>query len=356
MSVCFFHQPHTDILKGYFTKKWKFTHYLLTTLPMGGWVKCLSPQNTSWVSGVNSVAAESSTIEVNSDLFFRHYKTTEKNITCLHTAPVVSSKCPQAPTFIFDSRRCHYTMFLVKCPLIAYSEPRLRTLGHTIVWLHPLASLLPVVAIRLKTWCKLPRFKSNMNVGACGHLDDTTRAVWRHVVFFLFYYVWSSGHLGWNTVYPRNSSSVLWTGTCHGNFCNGKHKSNSCLSGKFILTSADGLSATTSYDVITQSNEHTENSDIYNTSPSLRGEREKISPNIYRSSQTLWCLGPRPLVCPMSRSSPVSPLSSCLQHKDSCTHLPITNGWPLIRPFDTQPEGSHITLWSPDQQSQVTHS
>ena len=30
------------------------------------------------------------------------------------------------------------------------------------------------------------RFGSNMNVGACGHLDDTTGAVWRHVVFFFF--------------------------------------------------------------------------------------------------------------------------------------------------------------------------
>ena len=44
---------------------------------------------------------------------------------------------------------------------------------------------------RLKTWCKLPRFELNMNVGACGHLDDTTGAVWRHVMLFLLlYYVW----------------------------------------------------------------------------------------------------------------------------------------------------------------------
>ena len=82
-------------------------------------------------------------------------------------------------------------------------------------------------------------------------------------------------------------SGILLDKECHGNFCNGKHKSNSCLSGKFILTSADGLSATTSYDIITQSKEHMRNSDIYNTSPSLRGEREKISPDIYRYSQTL---------------------------------------------------------------------
>ena len=53
-----------------------------------GRVKCLSPQNTSGVSGVHFVAAESNTIEVNGDSFFRHNKT-EKTFACLHTAPVV---------------------------------------------------------------------------------------------------------------------------------------------------------------------------------------------------------------------------------------------------------------------------
>ena len=37
-------------------------------MPMEGWVKCLSPQNTSGVSGVNGVAAESNTIADISDL------------------------------------------------------------------------------------------------------------------------------------------------------------------------------------------------------------------------------------------------------------------------------------------------
>ena len=50
--------------------EWKFTHYVLTTRPMEGWVKCLSPQNTLGVSGVNSVAAKSNTIKVNVDNFF----------------------------------------------------------------------------------------------------------------------------------------------------------------------------------------------------------------------------------------------------------------------------------------------
>ena len=65
-----------------------------------------------------------------------------------------------------------------------------------------------------------------------------------------------------------------------------------------------------SYDVTTQSNEHVRNNDIYTTRlsglpglPGEGGEREKISPNICRSSQTLWCLVPRPLLWPLSRSS-----------------------------------------------------
>ena len=37
-------------LKGIFIQKWKVTHYLLTPVPIGG-VTCLSPQNTSGVSG-----------------------------------------------------------------------------------------------------------------------------------------------------------------------------------------------------------------------------------------------------------------------------------------------------------------
>ena len=45
----------------------KFTQYLLTTMPVEGCVKCLSPQNTFGVSGVNSDGAKSNTIEVNGD-------------------------------------------------------------------------------------------------------------------------------------------------------------------------------------------------------------------------------------------------------------------------------------------------
>ena len=37
---------------------------------------------------------KSNTIEAIGDHFLKRKKTTEKNMKCLHTAPVVSSKCP----------------------------------------------------------------------------------------------------------------------------------------------------------------------------------------------------------------------------------------------------------------------
>ena len=48
------HRPAEDHRGEAGNETWKFTHYLLTTMQMEGWVKCLSPQNTSGVSGVNS--------------------------------------------------------------------------------------------------------------------------------------------------------------------------------------------------------------------------------------------------------------------------------------------------------------
>ena len=41
---------------------------------MEGWGKCLSPQNILGVSGVNSIAAKSNTIEANGDHFFKRKK------------------------------------------------------------------------------------------------------------------------------------------------------------------------------------------------------------------------------------------------------------------------------------------
>ena len=91
----------------YIPQKSKFTQYLLNNIPKESWVKCFSSPNTSGVLGVTFVAADSNTTEVNGESFFRHSKSTEENIKCLHTARVVSCKCPQAPTFRYVSKRGH---------------------------------------------------------------------------------------------------------------------------------------------------------------------------------------------------------------------------------------------------------
>ena len=62
------------------------------------------------VSGVNSVAAKSNTIEVNGDHFFKRKKKKQQK-KCLH--PVVASKCLWAQTFKFDPMASFCTMFLV---------------------------------------------------------------------------------------------------------------------------------------------------------------------------------------------------------------------------------------------------
>ena len=70
---------NVSILKGIVHPKMlKCTNYPLATVPMEGWVRGSSPQNTSGVSGVNSVAAKSNTIEGNGDQSFSRNKTTEK--------------------------------------------------------------------------------------------------------------------------------------------------------------------------------------------------------------------------------------------------------------------------------------
>ena len=56
--------------------------------PLFNLVKCLSPQNTLEDSGVNSVAAKPSEIEVNGDHFFKRTKIYRER---LHFASVVSS-------------------------------------------------------------------------------------------------------------------------------------------------------------------------------------------------------------------------------------------------------------------------
>ena len=83
---------------------------------------------------------------------------------------------------------------------------------------HPLLNKLSYIMASL-TQC----FKPKCLQPKWGHLDDTTGAAWRHVMFFLlFWYVWSLGHhwlqVYWfrcYKVYFWDSRSVLWTQTLH---------------------------------------------------------------------------------------------------------------------------------------------
>ena len=71
---------------------------------------------------------------------------------------------------------------------------------------------------RLKTRCKWNW------MGVYRHMDDTTGAVWRHVVFFSVGFLtceegvpsyFNCSGFAWNTVYPWDSKRVLWTRILH---------------------------------------------------------------------------------------------------------------------------------------------
>ena len=89
-------------------------------------------------SSKHSVAAKSNTIEVNGDLFFKGIKTTDKNIKCLHTAPVVASKCLLAPTFKFVLEWLHIHHVL------SLEEFESRGL-QTLVWHHKILCIIILI-------------------------------------------------------------------------------------------------------------------------------------------------------------------------------------------------------------------
>ena len=111
--------------------------------------------------------------------------------------------------------------------LLSNMAPRLRVCGYRETewscrwWGRSCDWFLWGIWDQLKTWCKWHRFESNMNVRACGHSDDTTRAAWRHVMYFLCFITSEEGptidfSCIWfccNKVYPWNSRCVLWTQT-----------------------------------------------------------------------------------------------------------------------------------------------
>ena len=98
-------------------------------MPMEGWVKCLSPQNTFGVSGVHSVAAKSNTIEVTGDSFFK--------LQTQHT-----SFCPWASTGVLGSiatARCRHTglkygvndrLFTIRFSIFRHSATASTSISH----------------------------------------------------------------------------------------------------------------------------------------------------------------------------------------------------------------------------------
>ena len=104
--------------------------------------KCLSPQNTARVSGVNRVAAESNTNEA-IGLIFRHKKTTEKN----HSMPPY---CSCGVIQVSTSPDIHITSH-IQCLLLVI----LQYLVWENVILHNLWNFLflPSNTVYLDLWC-----------------------------------------------------------------------------------------------------------------------------------------------------------------------------------------------------------
>ncbi len=73
-------------LKGKFTQKVKFSHYLLTVMVMEGQVKFFSPQDSAGVSQEKDIAVISQTVDINGYQDLNIIKTHNKSIKCLHTA------------------------------------------------------------------------------------------------------------------------------------------------------------------------------------------------------------------------------------------------------------------------------
>ena len=66
---------------GKFTQKGKFSHYLLTLMPVKIWVKFCSPQNISGVFKQYSIAAFSKTTDPDRDLFLNRLKKTKPHLS-----------------------------------------------------------------------------------------------------------------------------------------------------------------------------------------------------------------------------------------------------------------------------------
>ena len=82
---------------------------------------------------------------------------------------------------------------------------------------------------RLKTRCKWRCFELNMNACTYGHLDDTTRALWRHVVFFFCCFIKSEKGVLLTSI-VLDLAATLFTTETPKVLCGLKHFTQSSIS------------------------------------------------------------------------------------------------------------------------------
>ena len=192
------------LLKGIIHRKMK-THSLPTRhYADGGVGEVLCAQNTFGVSGVNSIAAKSNTIEVNGDPPPPPPPQIENNVKCLHPAPVVSSKCPLAPTSTFESKGNHLN-YVFGLNVLWSPRLELHSHKHTLhtssrLRVHNVASLVQVALVLPVANILTPQ-NSMEAFSVFLHLKTSVDSYLNCIGF------------GCNRVYPWNSKSVLWTQT-----------------------------------------------------------------------------------------------------------------------------------------------
>ena len=124
-------------------------------MPMEGWVKCLSPQNTFGVSGVNSVAAKSNTIDVTGGPLLQTENKTYHKMPPYCSFGVIQVSVSPDIQFYSKRRNVHRV----------FSPHTLHTHSHPTVF-------------RPKTWCKWWHHRSSM---------------FMFCFCILFFHIWRSG-------------------------------------------------------------------------------------------------------------------------------------------------------------------
>ena len=136
-------------------------------MPMEGRVKCLSPQNTFGVLGVNSVAANPTLIEVNSD----HFLKLKKILKCLHTAPVVSVSLDiQIWLEMASFTPCFLLLSSLICPSFTFLYSKCWYRRREVAeHLDFYSNNLNIVKVTKQTWDKMYLLKSYIVNGETRH-------------------------------------------------------------------------------------------------------------------------------------------------------------------------------------------